>query len=106
MYAIAKGDRPGPELPAEFSKEARDFFRLCLVRNPDQRPSANQLLEHKFLKQIDSTENNLDKNIVKKLKQKSTASKSNNRPCSSREKDIPKDSKAASSGFQTKKSNN
>jgi len=87
MYAIAKGDRPGPELPAEFSKEAHDFFRLCLVRNPDQRPSANQLLEHKFLKQIDSTENNLDKNIVKTIQNSI-------------------DSKAASSGFQKKKSNN
>jgi len=90
MYAIAKGDRPGLELPAEFSKEARDFFRLCLVRNPDQRPSANQLLEHKFLKQIDSTENNLDKNALHIVKTIQNSI----------------DSKAASSGFQKKKSNN
>ena len=50
MYAIGNEEEPVPELPAEYSKEACDFVRLCLVRDPDQRPSASQLLEHAFLK--------------------------------------------------------
>ena len=51
IYAIGNDEKPVPELPAEYSQKARDFVRLCLVRDPDQRPSATQLLEHEFLKQ-------------------------------------------------------
>ena len=51
MFAIGNDEKPVPELPAEYSQKARDFVRLCLVRDPDQRPSATQLLEHEFLKQ-------------------------------------------------------
>jgi len=49
IYAIGNEKTPVPELPAEYSQEARDFVRLCLVREPRQRPSASQLLGHEFL---------------------------------------------------------
>ncbi len=49
MYAIGNEEKPVPELPAEYSQRARDFVRLCLVRDPEQRPSASQLLGHEFL---------------------------------------------------------
>ena len=51
IYAIGSGDTSAPELPLQFSSEARDFVSQCLIRNPEQRPSAAELLEHDFLKQ-------------------------------------------------------
>ncbi|XP_066311311.1 mitogen-activated protein kinase kinase kinase 20-like [Miscanthus floridulus] len=38
-----------PETPAWLSSEAKDFLRVCLQRNPRQRPSAAQVLDHPFL---------------------------------------------------------
>ncbi len=81
MYAIGNEEKPVPELPAEYSQRARDFVRLCLVRDPEQRPSASQLLEHKFLK---CTEKILSKSSVKTLNQGSD----NNKPSSSRENKV------------------
>ena len=51
IYRIGSIDTPVPELPEKFSPEARDFVRKCLIRNPDERPSAAELLQHDFLKQ-------------------------------------------------------
>lgn len=51
IYRIGSGDTPIPELPSKFSPEARDFVGKCLIRNPDERPSAYELLQHDFLKQ-------------------------------------------------------
>ncbi|MED6191452.1 hypothetical protein PIB30_000552 [Stylosanthes scabra] len=39
-----------PEAPDHLSEEGKDFVRLCLQRNPKDRPSAAQLLEHPFVK--------------------------------------------------------
>ncbi|XP_010553522.1 PREDICTED: mitogen-activated protein kinase kinase kinase YODA-like [Tarenaya hassleriana] len=39
-----------PEIPDHLSDEGKDFVRQCLQRNPPNRPSAAQLLEHPFLK--------------------------------------------------------
>ena len=44
--------RPSPTLKeeAKYSKEFVDFLAKCLQKNPDQRPSAAELLEHPFIK--------------------------------------------------------
>ncbi|GLJ08683.1 hypothetical protein SUGI_0093580 [Cryptomeria japonica] len=42
-----------PELPACLSPQGRDFLDKCLCRDPKQRWSAAQLLEHPFLSEID-----------------------------------------------------
>lgn len=43
-------DSPPPELSVhEFSEELCDFMKLCLVKNPAERCSSNQLLNHKFI---------------------------------------------------------
>lgn len=52
IYAIGSGDTPAPCLPDKYSEDARDFVSQCLIRDPDQRPSAAELLEHEFIKQV------------------------------------------------------
>ncbi|TVT98920.1 hypothetical protein EJB05_55733, partial [Eragrostis curvula] len=38
-----------PEVPAWMSEEAKSFLLVCLARNPRDRPTAEQLLQHPFL---------------------------------------------------------
>ncbi|KAJ3088789.1 MAP kinase kinase Wis1 [Quaeritorhiza haematococci] len=46
-------DEP-PELPAgKFSDECRDFVRQCLNKNPKERPTYSQLLEHPWIQKYD-----------------------------------------------------
>lgn len=39
-----------PTIPNHLSEDGKEFVRLCLQRNPLNRPSAAQLLEHPFIK--------------------------------------------------------
>ena len=57
IYAIGSGETSPPSLPDKFSPEAIVFVRNCLIRNPDERPSAAELLEYDFLKQNTAEEN-------------------------------------------------
>jgi len=45
--------RPSPQLPSDgkFSKNFYDFISACLTKDPHKRPTAQQLLQHKFLTQ-------------------------------------------------------
>ncbi|GAB4826341.1 hypothetical protein Ancab_009207 [Ancistrocladus abbreviatus] len=45
-----------PAIPDHLSKEGKEFVMLCLQRNPQNRPTAAQLLEHPFLKNAASIE--------------------------------------------------
>lgn len=38
-----------PRLDGPFSKYFKDFVARCLIKNPDQRPTAKELLRHKFI---------------------------------------------------------
>ena len=44
---------PAPKLPETFSQQFRDFILLCLCKEPEQRPSAEQLLKHEFIRMYD-----------------------------------------------------
>nr|KYP65641.1 Mitogen-activated protein kinase kinase kinase 2 [Cajanus cajan] len=39
-----------PTIPDHLSEDGKDFVMLCLQRDPENRPSAAQLLEHPFVK--------------------------------------------------------
>ena len=38
---------------AAFSQAFRDFILLCLSKEPEQRPSAEELLRHEFIRMYD-----------------------------------------------------
>ncbi|EAX97300.1 STE family protein kinase [Trichomonas vaginalis G3] len=59
---------PPPQLPedAKFSSAFRDFIKSCLVQSPAKRPTAHQLLEHKFFKQAKDIKG-LTKKLVESL---------------------------------------
>lgn len=44
----AKARQEGEKCPG-YSEVARDFVSLCLIKNPRERPSYGELLEHPFL---------------------------------------------------------
>ncbi|KAJ0105125.1 hypothetical protein Patl1_17709 [Pistacia atlantica] len=45
-----------PAIPDHLSDEGKEFVKLCLQRNPAQRPTAAMLLEHPFIKNSASLE--------------------------------------------------
>ncbi|EFJ36960.1 hypothetical protein SELMODRAFT_76216 [Selaginella moellendorffii] len=49
MFKIGNS-KETPTIPDTLSPVAKEFIRLCLQRNPDDRPTASQLLEHPFVK--------------------------------------------------------
>lgn len=58
--------KPPPTLkePKSFSNDFSDFIRACLVKNPEERPSATALNQHKFIKGAKSV------SVLKELVQK------------------------------------
>uniref|UniRef100_A0A7N0RFZ0 mitogen-activated protein kinase kinase kinase n=1 Tax=Kalanchoe fedtschenkoi TaxID=63787 RepID=A0A7N0RFZ0_KALFE len=53
LFRIGKGELP--QVPETLSKDARDFIFTCLQPDPDNRPSAAQLLEHPFVAKAPQT---------------------------------------------------
>ncbi|KAG8374985.1 hypothetical protein BUALT_Bualt10G0052500 [Buddleja alternifolia] len=55
MFKIGNS-RELPAIPDHLSEEGKEFVRLCLQRNPCDRPTAAHLLEHPFVKNVASLE--------------------------------------------------
>ncbi|KAG9440721.1 hypothetical protein H6P81_020886 [Aristolochia fimbriata] len=53
MFKVLKNECP--PIPEMLSPEGKDFIQCCFRRNPLERPSANMLLEHRFLRQSNQT---------------------------------------------------
>eukprot|EP01097_Dermamoeba_algensis_P004803 TRINITY_DN3081_c0_g1_i1.p1 TRINITY_DN3081_c0_g1~~TRINITY_DN3081_c0_g1_i1.p1 ORF type:complete len:1240 (+),score=254.36 TRINITY_DN3081_c0_g1_i1:49-3720(+) len=49
MYHIASTNST-PDIPTSLSPDAHEFLSCCLRRNPDERPSASDLLLHRFIR--------------------------------------------------------
>ena len=49
LFLIPKA--PAPRLEGnQFSRDFRDFVTACLVKDPDRRPTAKELLQHRFIR--------------------------------------------------------
>ena len=48
LFKIGKGTPP--TVPDSLSRDARDFILSCIQVNPNDRPTAAQLLDHPFVK--------------------------------------------------------
>ncbi|CAO1628490.1 unnamed protein product [Sympodiomycopsis kandeliae] len=53
LFLIPKN--PPPQLDASFSKSFREFVSFCLQRDPAHRPTARELLRHRFIKNAKRT---------------------------------------------------
>lgn len=48
-----------PPIPDHLSEEGKDFVRLCLQRDPSNRPTAVELLQHSFIRSASPLENSV-----------------------------------------------
>jgi len=48
MYTIVSSDEA--PIPDDVSPELRDFLTACFQKNPEDRPTADMLFEHDWLK--------------------------------------------------------
>ncbi|KAF8019727.1 hypothetical protein BT93_G0430 [Corymbia citriodora subsp. variegata] len=55
LFRIGKGETP--PIPNSLSTDARDFILKCLQVNPNDRPSAVQLLDHPFVRKPSTSSN-------------------------------------------------
>jgi serine/threonine protein kinase len=47
MFKVLHKD---PPIPENLSQEGKDFLQLCFKRNPAERPTATELLDHPFIR--------------------------------------------------------
>ncbi|CAG9329205.1 unnamed protein product [Blepharisma stoltei] len=49
LYMISNAPSPALKKPEEWSDEYVDFVSLCLIKDPDRRPSSDELMTHPFI---------------------------------------------------------
>ena len=77
LFHIPKN--PPPRLEGNFSKEFKDFITQCLMKDPERRPSAKELLRHRFIKSSGKIEA-LQELIERRRTYDATKTKKRNRP--------------------------
>lgn len=68
-----------PRLEGSFSKDFKDFISQCLMKEPERRPSARELLKHRFIRYAGKVEA-LQELIERRRNYDVTKSKKRNRP--------------------------
>ncbi|KAI1754642.1 kinase-like domain-containing protein [Xylaria castorea] len=77
LFHIPKN--PAPRLEGNFSKDFKDFITQCLSKSPDRRPSAKELLRHRFIKSSGKIEA-LQELVERRHTYDATKTKKRNRP--------------------------
>jgi serine/threonine kinase 4 len=54
IFVIPNREPPKFQEPKKWSEEFNDFIKQCLIKNPDDRWAAKDLLKHKFVKKAKS----------------------------------------------------
>ncbi|KAI1215079.1 Pkinase-domain-containing protein [Annulohypoxylon truncatum] len=67
-----------PKLEGNFSKDFKDFVSQCLMKDPDRRPSAKEMLKHRFIRSSGKVEA-LQELIERRRKYDATRTKKKNR---------------------------
>jgi len=49
LYLIPSSPPPTPQNAKKFSKEFLDFLQYCLVKEANKRPTAKEMLRHRFV---------------------------------------------------------
>jgi serine/threonine protein kinase len=52
IFKIATSDYPKYELPAATSDVAREFLKQCFRKDSQNRPTAKDLLKHRFVNEL------------------------------------------------------
>ena len=55
LFVIPKAPAPRVE-GGSYSRDIKDFIAACLVKDPDRRPTARELLQHRFIRKAGSVE--------------------------------------------------
>ncbi|KAI1180819.1 kinase-like domain-containing protein [Nemania sp. FL0916] len=77
LFHIPKN--PPPSLEGNFSRDFKDFIAQCLMKNPERRPSAKELLRHRFIKYSGKCEA-LQELVERRRTYDATKTKKKNRP--------------------------
>jgi len=56
IFVIPKSDPPTLRQPTKWSEDFNNFLRVCLVKDPNKRPNATELLKHPFVAKAKSKE--------------------------------------------------
>lgn len=56
LLRIQKSDPPTLAQPNKWSPAFNDFIKRCLVKDPNQRPTIEELLRHKFISDVGEAE--------------------------------------------------
>jgi len=85
IFVIPNRTPPTLKESEKWSDEFNDFVRLCLQKNPEDRPTAAQLLDHPFVKKAAATADDVIAELVEKSKPFLEESR---KPSKEREEDI------------------